>query len=484
MRQLKTLAAEKTGSLPSNMSLLAEYRELVENGELEESPELTRLLTKRKVRSLSGVSVIAVLTRPFGCPGSCTFCPTEVNMPKSYLPNQPGAMRAIRNKFDPFNQVAERLNSLQKCGHPAEKIELIILGGTWTALPKWYQTWFVRRCLQALNRSKLGSLEELKIANEHARHKLVGFTIETRPDWIDTKEIRRQRRLGVTRVELGAQSVYDDVLARTKRGHKTAKTIEAVRLLKDAGMKVGLHLMPNLPLSSPKRDIDMMRTVFESGDYCPDQIKIYPCSVLPRTKLEKEWKAGEYKPYSNAKLADVIAEVYKVVPEYCRISRVVRDIPEGNILAGSKMSNLRQVLDNKGIRAHDIREREIKGGTVDPADIEMIEREFNTSGGQEVFLSYEAVKADKLIAFARLRLPGAGKTAFIREVHSYGFETPVGKSGSQHRGFGKKLIKQAEQLTRKAGFAKVCVPAGVGVRAYYAKLGYELENDYMAKTLN
>ena len=476
------------------MALLAEYRELVENGELEESLQLTRLLTKRKVRSLSGVSVIAVLTRPFGCPGDCTFCPTEVNMPKSYLPNQPGAMRAIRNKFDPYNQVAERLNSLQKCGHPAEKIELIILGGTWTALPRWYQTHFVRRCLQALNtplarggaeRSEAGgSLESLKLTNEHAKHKLVGFTIETRPDWIDAKEIQRQRRLSVTRVELGAQSIYDDVLARTKRGHKTAKTIEAVRLLKDAGLKVGLHLMPNLPLSNPKRDIEMMRTIFESGDYCPDQIKIYPCSVLPRTQLEKEWRAGTYKPYSNAKLADVIAEVYKVVPAYCRISRVVRDIPEGNILAGSKMSNLRQVLDNKGIRAHDIREREIKGGIIDPAELEMIEQIFTASGGQEIFLSFEVIKKGKLIAFARLRLPGSGKTAFIREVHSYGFETPVGEQGSQHRGFGKKLIEKAEQLAKQAGFTKVCVPAGVGVRAYYAKLGYALADDYMTKQLN
>lgn len=521
LRQLKTAAAGTDGGLPTNAAILRSYRRMVEEGEIAKNPTLARLLVKRKVRSLSGVSVVTVLTRPFGCPGKCTFCPTEVGMPKSYLANQPGAMRALRNEFDPYRQVRERLETLQSCGHPAEKIELIILGGTWTALPRWYQTWFVRRCLIAMNcppekggsreagggfdangeRSKKEntSLTSLSLANESAPHRLVGFTVETRPDWLDAEEIAYQRRLGVTRVELGAQSTYDDVLKHTKRGHTTARTIEAVRLLKNAGMKVGLHLMPNLPLSSPERDFAMLREVFETGAYMPDQIKIYPCSVLPNTALERQWRAGTYTPYDDDTLTDLVGRMHALIPEWCRVSRVVRDIPATSILAGAKITNLRQVLQNRGIRARDIHDREIGEGEIEPKNIELVERRYAASDGEEIFLSFEDTKRDKLVAFCRLRLSKGNlassgrrdddisptRTAFIREVHSYGQEVAVGKhdASGQHRGYGRRLIDEAEKLAKKAGYAEVNIPAGVGVRPYYRRLGYILRGTYMAKDL-
>ncbi len=472
-----------------NSQLLAAYRQLLTEKKIKSIPTLEKLLTRRPVRSLSGVSVIAVLTKDFGCPGRCIFCPSERGLPKSYLSNQPGAMRAVRNEFDPYKQVAERLTSLQACGHPAEKIELIILGGTWTALPRWYQTWFVRRCLQALNtgtKSKSSSLEALQTANERAAHRLVGLTIETRPDWLSQSELRYQLNLGVTRVELGAQSLDDAVLRFTKRGHTAKETATAVQLLKDAGLKVGLHMMPDLPGTTASKDLAMFREIFKGQGYCPDQLKIYPCSVLAGTGLEKLWRAKKYHPYTDATLTKLVAEIKTLVPEWVRLSRIVRDIPASSIIAGCKLTNLRQILQNKKVKCRCIRCREIRGDKFDVKNIKLIERHYTASDGTEIFLSYEDTKQDRIIAFCRLRFCGSGPAAFIRELHSYGQElalTKRAKTTGQHQGYGRRLLEHAEQLAKKASARVIKIPAGIGVRPYYRKLGYRLVNPYMVKKI-
>ncbi len=488
MRQIKARYAAGSALLP-NSRLLAAYKKLLTEKKIKPAPALEKLLIRRPIRSLSGVSVITVLTRDFGCPGRCIFCPSEKGLPKSYLSNQPGAMRAVRNQFDPHRQVSERLASLQACGHPAEKIELIILGGTWTALPRWYQTWFVRRCLQALNtktKAKSNSLSDLQTANERAQSRLVGLTIETRPDWLSLAEVRHQMRLGVTRVELGAQSLDDTVLKFTKRGHTAAQTATAIKLLKNAGLKVGLHMMPDLPGTTPAKDLAMFHVLFESDDYRPDQLKIYPCSVLAGTGLERLWRAQQYHPYSNTVLTSLVAELKKITPEYCRLARIVRDIPATSILAGCKLTNLRQILQNKKVKCRCIRCREIRDTKFDPKNVELIKRVFIASGEQEIFLSYEDTKQDKILAFCRLRLCATDRTAFVRELHSYGQElalTQRTKASGQHHGYGRRLLDHAEKIAKKSRVKLIKIPAGIGVRPYYRKLGYYLDKPYMIKKI-
>jgi elongator complex protein 3 len=531
LASLKRRFAKKYGKpMPSNVELLKEYHKLLKIRRVKESKRLEELLRIRKVRSLSGVAVVSVLTKPYPCPGRCLYCPTQKGIPKSYLDNEPAVMRAILNNFDPYRQVKMRLKALRFTGHPTDKIELIVIGGTWSYLPKRYQTWFIKRCFDACNNRDDKNLEVAQKLNERAKNRIVGLTLETRPDFITESEIKRMRKLGATRVEIGVQSLYDDVLKINKRGHRVNATIRATQLLKDAGFKVCYHMMPNLPGSNIKKDEKMFQELFSNPDFQPDLLKIYPCVVLKEAKLYKFWQAKKYKPYSNKQLVSLLKAIKKNIPYYCRIQRLIRDIPSLSVIAGSKVSNLRQVITGEmkkdynpptassrsplgerapGWKCKCIRCREIREDYNPKEKLFLFRQDYEASGGKEIFLSFESVEADqrrlstlinaerKLYALLRLRIPsqilGGGKhflpilknAAIIREVHTYGQLVPIlgkQKIAAQHKGLGKKLIKEAEKITKKEfGLGEIAVISGVGVRDYYRKLGYVLKDGYMVK---
>lgn len=514
------------GEIFHNLYFVKAYEDLVKEGKIQPNEEFLGIIQKRKVRTMSGVAPVTVLTKPWPCPGKCTYCPTDVRMPKSYLPSQPAAQRGFRQRFDPYAQVYVRLKALEMTGHQVSKVELRILGGTWSSYAKRYQTWFVKRCLQAMNEYrqviqertvknriksrhgvdevntlKVKSLaggrlrfEDVVTANETADVRCIGINIETRPDWVDEAEVARLRKLGVTKVEIGVQTTDDRVQELTRRGHDLEAVRRATELLKDAGFKLSYHMMPNLEGSSVELDKRMIGELFADDRYQPDYLKIYPCVVIPRTSLAVRYRKGLYEPYDDDTLFEVLYENMKSVPEWCRIDRVARDIPADEIEAGFKISNIRQLLEERlreeGTPCRDIRTREIQGESFDPADVKLALREYEASGGKELFLAYEDVKQDRLIALLRLRLPGRTflpelkDAALIREVHVYGQQIAVGKSGrkKQHVGWGTKLMQDAERLAKKAGYGKLAVIAGIGTREYYRKFGYELEGTFMVKS--
>ena len=482
---------------PSKATLLKAYHKLRRAGKVKKSAELERLLTKRAVRTLSGVAVISVLTKPFPCPGNCLFCPTEKNMPKSYLSNEPAVMRAILNDFDPYRQVEMRLKALKANGHSTDKIELIVMGGTWSYLSPAYQTKFIKRCFDAANGKASKTLEEAQRLNEKARHRIIGLTLETRPDYIDNMEIRRMRKLGCTRVELGIQHIDDRILKLNRRGHTAAQSVAAIKLLKDAGFKINLHLMPNLYGSTPAQDFTMFKKLYSDGRFMPDMVKIYPCVVNENADLYKFYRQKKYKPYTQKQLIDLLIKIKKITPPWVRITRLIRDIPEESIIAGNKTTNLRQLLaadaKSQDWSCHCIRCREAghQPASAEPAQLNI--SEYQASGGKEYFLSFDSPDKKILYAFLRLRIPGEPQknflpelrgAALIRELHTYGQLTGIGETGDvQHIGLGKKLLIEAEMIARENGLKKIAVISGIGVRSYYKKSGYKLEGSYMAKRL-
>ncbi len=483
LREIKVQFAGNSGSLIANSKLVEAYLKLLRSKKIQAQAGLEKILKKSRIRTLSGVSPVAVLTKPAGCPGECVFCPTERGMPKSYLSNEPAVMRAIRAKFDPFRQIRDRLKALESCGHATEKIELIVMGGTFSAHPRNYQNWFLRRCFEALNsrKAKSSSFEDLKTTNEKSKHRVVGLTLETRPDFITKAEIKNFLRLGCTRVEIGVQNLDDAILRKVQRGHGVAESIKAIELLKNAGLKVGTHLMPNLPGATPKSDFKMFEKIFGDENFKPDQIKIYPTVLVAGAGLEKLWRQKKWQPYSDKTLTELLAKIKSIVPPWVRLTRIIRDIPAESILAGSKLTNLRQILQQKKVVCRCIRCREIRGAEFSAKKAKLIQRNYQASGGEEILLSFEI--KEKLISLLRLRLD---ETATIRELHTFGEEVGLSKSGnSQHRGFGKKLILAAEKITKKTGFEKLRIISGVGVREYYRKLGYQLDKEkiYMKKSL-
>lgn len=522
----KRKIAKEYGKCPTNIDLLKEYRNLRQNGKLKENKNLEKILQKNKMRTLSGVAVVAVLTKPYPCPGVCIYCPTIKGMPKSYLPNEPAVMRAVLNDFDPYRQVKTRLQALYLTGHPTDKIELIVIGGTWSYLPKTYQTWFIKRCFEACNsfsaeprRTIRKTTQKTKNSrqfvknsfslvlkrNERAKHRIIGLTLETRPDFITKKEIKRMRMLGATRVELGAQSLYDEVLDINKRGHKVKDLIEATKLLKETGFKVVYHMMPGLPGSTTQKDLKMFKTLFSDARFQPDKIKIYPCVVLKDSKLYNIWQKRNYKPYNNKTLVNLLINIKKEIPYQCRIIRIIRDIPSTDIVAGNKISNLRQVLKEKmkktGLSCKCIRCREIRAEKFSEKDIKLFRQNYDASGGKEIFLSFETKDRKHLLAFLRLRIPettlldrksfipALTNSAIVREVHTYGNLTPLTRANEasahiQHKGLGKQLMAEAEEIAKKEfGVKKMAVISGIGVREYYRKLGYKLKDEYMVKNL-
>ena len=519
-------------------------------------------LRRKPVRSLSGVTPLTVLTKPFPCPGECIFCPNDVRMPKSYLADEPGAQRAEKNAFDPYLQTWMRLQTYRNLGHSTDKIEIIILGGTWSFYPETYQIWFVKRIFDALHDFGAGidgrdevfaalreksqfhgapvsnvalhgesliesynqtvsslyaaemrrsrgmaqeiaagmrmrnladeyatwdELEHAQRQNENAPCRAVGLVIETRPDHISRDEVIRIRRLGCTKAQIGFQSLDDAVLAANKRGHDVAATRRAVRLLRMAGFKIHAHWMPNLHGSSPASDLDDYARLFEDADFRPDELKIYPCSLIESAELMRHWRAGEWRPYTHDELLDLLVACFERTPEYCRLTRVVRDIPGTDIVDGNKATNFRQLVEaelaRQGKRSDDIRAREIGRRSVRADDLRLDCQRYESSIGDEVFLQFITAERD-IAGFLRLSLPDVSREplleelsgcAMIREVHVYGLALGIGSQSNgraQHAGLGRRLIEAAADMAREAGYARLAVISAVGTRAYYRRRGF------------
>ncbi len=498
-------------SIFKNSDIIKVYKDLVVRKKVKRSETLEKILRKRSVRTMSGIAPVAVLTMPYPCPGKCAFCPSEKDVPQSYLSNEPAVMRAIRCNYHPYEQVMYRLRALEANGHNPKKIELIVIGGTWSVMPHKYKYWYIGECFRAANdyartlgfnlkykkystRLKVddlvSNLSKEQKRNEKAEYKLIGLTLETRPDYINKKELLEMRDLGCTRVELGVQAINDKILKQNRRGHDVRRVAEASKLLKDFGFKVTYHLMPGLPGSTPARDIKMFERIFNDERFQPDQIKFYPTVVTKGSLLYRWWKQGKYKPYTDKALRNVIIACKKMIPPYVRIIRLIRDIPGESIEAGNKVTNLRQIMKDEGVRCRCIRCSEVKEGKFLKSSVKLSNITYPSSGGVEFFIYYESDEG--LLGFCRLRLSGDASVGpdvlrgagIIRELHVYGELTPVGdKKRVQHIGFGKQLMKEAEKITRENGFAKMAVISGIGVRGYYKKLGYKLRDTYMVKKI-
>jgi len=484
-----------------NSDILKEYRSLLEAKNIKPIETLEKILRKRSIRTMSGIAPVAVLTKSYPCPGTCAYCPHESDVPASYLSNEPAVMRAIRCGYDPYVQVLHRLKALENNGHQPTKIELIVIGGTWSYLPTKYKYWYILNCFKAANdfqkkainikdvypkNLKLEKLKELlkleQKKNENAKYNLIGVTLETRPDYIDTKELLEMRDLGCTRVEIGVQAIDDKILALNKRGHGVKEIAEATKLLKQFGFKVTYHLMPALPGATPKKDLELFKQLFTDERFQPDQIKFYPTVVTKGSLLYKWYKAGKYKPYSDKVLQELIVECKEAVPTYVRIIRLIRDIPGESIIAGNKITNLRQVMKDRGVKCNCIRCREAKDQPVRDYGLNIVE--YPASGGMEYFISADSKDGKTLFGFCRLRIDinSPVAPAIIRELHVYGELVSVGnKKKVQHSGLGKKLLAAAEKLVKAAEINKIAIISGVGVRGYYKKHGYRLKNSYMVK---
>lgn len=513
LASLKRKMAKKfRTSCPSNIELLESYHKLARNKKIKNQPWIENLLRTRPTRSLSGIVNVSVLTKPYPCSGKCIYCPQEKDIPKSYLDKEPAVMRAILNNYHPRKQVLMRLASLKKTGHPIDKIELRIIGATWSFYNKRYQTWFIKECFRGANefegsKSKKDSLIYHQKRNERSKCRMIGMSIETRPDTINKEEVRRMRKMGITRVELGVQSIYDDVLKKNKRGHGVSETKKATKILKDAGMKVCYQMMLNLFGSNLKKDEEMFKTIFSDPSFQPDLLKIYPTAIIKGTLLYKYWQKGKYKPYSENQLLGLVKKIKKIIPYYVRIQRITRDIPPSKIVAGpAKISNLRQIIENdmkkeqwkcKCIRCREAGRIYSQKGKKDffKKRVFLFRQDYSASGGKEIFLSFEDKKREILFSLLRLRLfseeifPSLKNSALIREVHTYSQLLPIKKeshsfASGQHKGLGKKLIKEAERISKdEFGLKKIAVISGVGVRSYYKKLGYSLKNTYMVKNI-
>jgi len=475
----------------------------------EEKGKLLKVLRRKLVRIASGVTVIAVMTKPWPCPQKepCAYCPggPKIGVPQSYTGREPACMRGLENNFDPYSQVKHRMRQFEAIGHTVDKVELIVMGGTFPSMPLAYQEYFIRICLDAINGLTSKSLREAKKNAENSHIRNVGITVETRPDWAKETHVDRMLSIGVTRVELGVQNVYDDIYMLVNRGHTIEDVVEATRILKDSGLKVVYHMMPGLPGSNLERDLEGFRRIFSDPSFKPDMIKIYPCLVIEGTKIYEWWKQGAYKPYTTEEAVELIAEVKKTVPEWVRIMRVQRDIPAYLIKSGVTRSNLRELALNRlrerdmkcrCIRCREVGQRWLKDGVKpDPENLEVLTRNLEASRGEEFFISVEDSVNDTLIGYVRLRFPSekvhrpeiASKNAsLIRELRVCGSMVPVGKHSKddyQHKGCGGLLLEEAEKTSRQCGYRKILVTSALGTRRYYRRFGYMYDGPYMSKQL-
>ena len=563
----------KGNTFYTKTEIIEAYKELAgTNGLQKFNPRFIERIQMKPVRTISGVAPVTVLTKPFPCPGNCIFCPNDLRMPKSYIAEEPGAQRAEKNFFNPYLQVYNRLEALHAMGHPVDKVELIILGGTWTAYPESYQIWFIKECYRAMNdflekddRAKIiekylffqnkikeiqknteqpfltndaienrenfaelqikgefdhqkynqliakyyskpekesglsdwqvanwEDLEAEQIRNENSKHRNVGLVIETRPDEINEESVLMIRRLGATKVQLGVQTLSDEVLEKNKRGHDVVTTEKAFALLRQAGFKLHIHWMANLYGSNPKLDKKDFTKLFADPKFCPDELKIYPCSLIETAELMKYFKKGLWRPYSYAELLEVSVHTLTNTPEYCRITRMIRDIPAQDIVTGNKKSNFRQIAQDKakslGLEMKDIRAREIRNEKFDPSKAKLKIVDYETTVSNEKFLQFivpvekDGQLTEKILAFLRLSLPKSSNfvdelkdAAMIREIHVYGRAQNIGQrnaSNAQHLGFGKKLIEEAKKIAKNDGYKKLAVISAIGTREYYRKRGF------------
>ena len=501
--KMKVSAKYQLGKVPSNSDLIRMLK-------AEEKCQLLPLLRRKATRTISGVTVIAVMTKPYPCPQPepCAYCPggPPFGVPQSYTGFEPAAMRGLQNQFDPYLQVKSRIGQLQAIGHNVDKIELIVMGGTFPATPLDYQTWFIQRCLDAITEMKSASLEEAKKNAETSRIRNVGITVETRPDWAKESHIDHMLSRGVTRVEVGVQNPNDEIYRLVGRTHTVKDVVEATRIMKDSGLKIVYHLMPGLPSSNMKKDLKAFREIFTNPVFKPDMIKIYPCLILKGTKAYKWHREGKYKPYTNETAANLIAEVKKIIPHWIRVMRVQRDIPAPLIVAGVKRSNLRQLVQQKlkeqGIRCRCIRCREVGHRMLkdkvkpDPEKVKILTTRYAASEGEEIFISAEDPENNLLIGYLRLRIPSekahrqevkAKPCSIVRELHVYGPLVPVGEhlaKAWQHKGYGGILLSEAERLSKENYDAKkVLVISALGTKQYYMRFGYQYDGLYMSKIL-
>ncbi|MEO8395233.1 MAG: tRNA uridine(34) 5-carboxymethylaminomethyl modification radical SAM/GNAT enzyme Elp3 [Chloroflexota bacterium] len=562
----------------SRNELIRAYREFAESGDLPPyDPAVLERLRMKPIRTSSGVTPVTVLTKPFPCPGECIFCPNDIRMPKSYLSDEPGAQRAEQNSFDPYLQTMSRLTAYYNTGHPTDKIEVIILGGTWSFYPETYQIWFVKRIFDALHDFGAGisrsaeveaalrtgsqlspernttnvkivgetfgeattqnynqvvqtvyreemrrsreisaqviaseaerspideyaTWDELEAAhrfNENAPCRCVGLVIETRPDHISVEEVLRVRRLGCTKVQIGFQSLNDEVLRLNRRGHNVAATRHAVSLLRQAGFKIHAHWMPNLYGSSPEKDIQDYTTLFANPDFRPDELKIYPCSLIESAELMRNFRDGSWRPYTHDELLAVLTESFRLTPEYCRLTRVIRDIPGTDIVDGNRSTNFRQIVEDElaqhGERSRDIRAREVRFQNIAQDALHLDELHYDAGSAEEIFLQFITDERD-IAGFLRLSLPTSAPitgelagAAMIREVHVYGQSVEIGDSANgraQHAGLGTRLIERAAEIARERGYQQLAVISAVGTRGYYRKRGFADGTLYQAMKLS
>ncbi len=500
--------------------------EVIEFGPDEHREALEAVLQRKPVRTASGVSPVAIMTSPHMCPhGKCLYCPggpaSEFSSSQSYTGHEPAAARGVQNDYDPYGQVTLRLHQLRQIGHPVDKVELILMGGTMTARSHDYQEWFVKRALEAMNDYDLDAeptpsetesfkpdpestefryLEDVIAENERSDIRNIGTTFETKPDWCDPEQIDRMLDLGGTKVEVGVQTTYERVNQEMHRGHGVQASLDANRRLRDAAFKVGFHMMPGQPGMSMEMCLEDFREIFENPDWRPDYLKIYPTLVVRDTVTYDMWRRGEYEPLTNEEAAELVAEIKSMIPRYTRLQRVQRDIPADFIDAGVWKSNLRQLarkrMDDHGWTCECIRCREVGMNDDDPERVDLDVLTYDASGGTEQFISFEDFENDLLIGFCRLRFPGESvrreleNAALIRELHVYGNEVGVGNEGDtedgshQHQGYGRRLLEEAERRAVDAGFEKLSVISGIGVREYYReKLGYVQDGPYVSKWL-
>ncbi|QDA30504.1 tRNA uridine(34) 5-carboxymethylaminomethyl modification radical SAM/GNAT enzyme Elp3 [Thermococcus indicus] len=530
--------------IPGNSDILKAIPE-------ERREEFRDLLKRKPTRTISGVAVVAMMTKPFPCPhGRCIYCPggPSVGSPQSYTGKEPSALRAVQSAYHPYIIMMRRLKQLTDIGHDVDKVEVIIQGGTFPAVDLDYQEWFVKCAFKAMNDfpyfRDIENLEEKLIRlivkkdesvldedpkfkeawqkthakpyyyledeqrkNERAKVRMVGLTIETRPDWAFERHIDRMLKLGTTRVELGVQTIFNFIHERTKRGHGVEEIVKSTQLLRDAGLKINYHIMPGLPGSNFERDLYTFRAIFEDPRFRPDMLKVYPTLVTADAPLYRWWKEGKYRPYRTEEAVELLVEAYKLFPKWVRVMRIQRDIPVQLIVDGVKHSNLGQLVFNelvkRGIRPREIRFREVGhmmekfGVQPEIEHIELLREDYEAAGGREIFLSFEDTKNDVLIGFIRLRIPSEKAhrkeinccpSSIVRELHVYGPLVPIGgkpKYEWQHRGYGRELLAEAERIAREEfDVKKMLVISGVGVRNYYRKFGYRKNGPYVAKRLD
>ena len=504
----KIAAKHQSGKVPSLVDIISgvphQYKSI-----------LIPKLRAKPIRSASGIAVVAVMCKPHRCPhinytgNVCVYCPGGPDSDfeystQSYTGYEPTSMRAIRARYDPYLQSKGRIEQLQRLGHDVDKVEFIVMGGTFMSLPPDYRDYFIRNLHDSLSGHQSKSVAEAVKMSERSKIKCIGITIETRPDYCLKKHLSDMLDYGCTRLEIGLQSIYEDVAVDTNRGHTVRSVCQSFQLGKDSGFKIVSHIMPNLPNVDLERDINQFVELFQNPEFRPDGLKIYPTLVIRGTGLYELWKTNRYKSYPPSVLIDLLAQILSIVPPWTRIYRIQRDIPMPLVSAGVEHGNIRELvlarMSDYNMKCRDIRTREVGIKEIHhkilPYNIELIRSDYVANNGWETFLAYEDVEQDILIGLLRLRKCGPGtfrpefleqNTSIIRELHVYGSTVPVETKNPvkfQHKGFGMLLMEEAERIAcLEHGSTKISVISGVGTRNYYRKLGYQLDGPYMSKSL-